>query len=143
MSTVIKVGTTGPILRRLSTVDLADHLAEAEAVMAEAQRRASQIAATANRDAERLRTTARQMGHREGFDKGYKEGTDRGREAAWDAATCKFDAQHGDIVVAMEKATAEGLGAVTLDGKLIDLASIRQAEGIVKQAEMISAQSGS
>ncbi len=107
MSTVIKVGQTGPILRRLSTVDLADHLAEAEAVIAEAQRRASQITATAERDAERLRTTSRQMGHREGFDKGYKEGTDCGREAAWDAATRKFDTQHADIVVAMERAIAE------------------------------------
>lgn len=47
------------------------------------------------------------------------------------------------ILTAMEKATAEGMGAVTLDGKLIDLASIRQAEGIVKQAEMIAAQTGS
>lgn len=107
MSTVIKVGQTGPILQRLSTVDLADHLAEAEAFIAEAQRRASQIAVIADRDAERLRTTARQMGYREGFDKGYKEGTDRGREAAWDAATRKFDAQHSDIVVVMESAIAE------------------------------------
>ena len=38
----------------------------------------------------------------------------------------------------MEDADKQGLGAVTLDGKLIDLASIRQAQVIVKQAELIA-----
>ncbi len=39
------------------------------------------------------------------------------------------------ILEAMEKAQAEGHGAVALDGRLIDLASIRQAEAMVAQAE--------
>ncbi|MEL6765609.1 MAG: CoA ester lyase [Pseudomonadota bacterium] len=43
------------------------------------------------------------------------------------------------IIEAMEEATRSGAGAVTLDGKLIDLASIRQAEVIVKQAALIGA----
>ena len=43
------------------------------------------------------------------------------------------------ILAAMEQAKAEGKGAVTYKGKLIDLASIRQAEVIVKQAETIAA----
>jgi malyl-CoA/(S)-citramalyl-CoA lyase len=42
------------------------------------------------------------------------------------------------IIAAMEDAQRTGSGAVTLDGKLIDLASIRQAEVIVKQAELIA-----
>lgn len=42
------------------------------------------------------------------------------------------------ILDAMKQAQAEGKGAVALDGKLIDIASIRQAEGIVKQAELIA-----
>ncbi len=42
------------------------------------------------------------------------------------------------ILEAMQQAQAEGKGAVALDGKLIDIASIRQAEGIVKQAELIA-----
>ena len=42
------------------------------------------------------------------------------------------------ILEAMKQAQAEGKGAVALDGKLIDIASIRQAEGIVKQAELIA-----
>lgn len=42
------------------------------------------------------------------------------------------------ILEAMTEAQAKGQGAVALDGKLIDIASIRQAEGIVKQAELIA-----
>ncbi len=41
------------------------------------------------------------------------------------------------IIAAMEKAKAEGQGATTYKGKLIDIASIKQAEVIVRQAEMI------
>ncbi|WP_341911149.1 CoA ester lyase [Ferrovibrio terrae] len=42
------------------------------------------------------------------------------------------------ILEAMKEAQAKGQGAVALDGKLIDIASIRQAEGIVNQAELIA-----
>ena len=45
------------------------------------------------------------------------------------------------ILEAMEAAQKAGAGAVTLDGKLIDLASIRQAEVVVKQAELIASSS--
>ncbi|MEM7670797.1 MAG: CoA ester lyase [Pseudomonadota bacterium] len=45
-------------------------------------------------------------------------------------------AQAKRIIEAMAEAEKEGAGAVTLDGKLIDLASIRQAEVIVRQAEL-------
>lgn len=43
------------------------------------------------------------------------------------------------ILEAMEEAEKAGQGAVTLDGKLIDLASIRQAQVVVKQSELIAA----
>ncbi len=43
------------------------------------------------------------------------------------------------ILVAMDEAAKEGKGAVSLDGRLIDYASIRQAEVLVKKAEQISA----
>ncbi len=42
------------------------------------------------------------------------------------------------ILEAMKVATAEGKGAVSLDGRLIDIASIRQAEVLVQKAEQIS-----
>jgi len=46
-------------------------------------------------------------------------------------------AQARRILEAMETAQAEGSGAVTLDGKLIDIASIKQAQVIIGQAELI------
>jgi malyl-CoA/(S)-citramalyl-CoA lyase len=39
----------------------------------------------------------------------------------------------------MEQAAKEGKGAVALDGRLIDIASIRQAEALVSQADAIAA----
>ena len=43
------------------------------------------------------------------------------------------------ILEAMEKATASGEGAAVYKGRLVDIASIKQAEVIVKQSEMIAA----
>jgi malyl-CoA/(S)-citramalyl-CoA lyase len=43
------------------------------------------------------------------------------------------------IIAAMQEAAAQGKGAVSLDGRLIDYASIRQAEVLVKKAEQIAA----
>ncbi|MFO7856733.1 MAG: L-malyl-CoA/beta-methylmalyl-CoA lyase [Paracoccaceae bacterium] len=45
-----------------------------------------------------------------------------------------------EILAAMEKAKAEGQGAAVYKGRLVDIASIRQAEVIVRQAEMIAAE---
>ncbi len=42
------------------------------------------------------------------------------------------------IIEAMEQAVKEGKGAVALDGRLIDIASIKQAEVMVKKAEQVS-----
>jgi len=48
-------------------------------------------------------------------------------------------AQARRILDAMATAQKEGKGAVALDGKLIDIASIRQAEVLVKKAEQLGA----
>ncbi len=42
------------------------------------------------------------------------------------------------ILEAMDQAKKDGKGAVTLDGRLIDIASIKQAETLVKKAEQIA-----
>ena len=42
------------------------------------------------------------------------------------------------IIVAMAEAAAEGRGAVSLDGRLIDAASIKMAENVVSRADMIA-----
>jgi malyl-CoA/(S)-citramalyl-CoA lyase len=47
------------------------------------------------------------------------------------------------ILEAMEEAEKTGAGAVTLDGKMIDIASIRQAETTVKMAELVAAKEAS
>jgi malyl-CoA/(S)-citramalyl-CoA lyase len=43
-----------------------------------------------------------------------------------------------EILQAMEEAKARGEGATTYKGRLVDIASIKQAEVIVKQSEMIN-----
>jgi malyl-CoA/(S)-citramalyl-CoA lyase len=43
------------------------------------------------------------------------------------------------IVAAMEEAAAEGKGAVSLDGRLIDAASIRMAQNLLAKLEQIEA----
>jgi len=47
-------------------------------------------------------------------------------------------AEAREILAAMAQAKADGQGATTYKGKLIDIASIKQAEVIVKQAEIIA-----
>jgi malyl-CoA/(S)-citramalyl-CoA lyase len=47
-------------------------------------------------------------------------------------------AEAREILAAMEKAKAEGQGATVYKGRLVDIASIKQAEVIVRQAEMIA-----
>ncbi|MCP4286043.1 MAG: CoA ester lyase [Gammaproteobacteria bacterium] len=46
------------------------------------------------------------------------------------------------ILTAMEEAEKTGAGAVSLDGKMIDIASIRQAENTVKKAAQAAAKGG-
>jgi malyl-CoA/(S)-citramalyl-CoA lyase len=48
-------------------------------------------------------------------------------------------AEAREILAAMEEAKRSGQGAAVYKGRLVDLASIRQAEVIVRQAEMIAA----
>ena len=47
-------------------------------------------------------------------------------------------AEAREILVAMEQAKANGEGATVYKGRLVDIASIKQAEVIVKQSEMIA-----
>ena len=47
-------------------------------------------------------------------------------------------AEAREILAEMEKANAAGMGAVTYKGKLIDQASMKQAQVIVDQAELVA-----
>ena len=44
-----------------------------------------------------------------------------------------------EILAAMDEAKARGEGAAVYKGRLVDIASVRQAEGIVRMAELIGA----
>ncbi len=107
MSTVIKARATGPILKRLSTVDLADHLAEARAVVEEAKRRAAQIKADAKIQAAHVLEEAKKAGYASGYECGHGEGTEAGHRAAHDESIQHFDQQHADIVAGMCGAVAQ------------------------------------
>jgi len=47
-----------------------------------------------------------------------------------------------EILAAMEEAQRSGAGAAVYKGRLVDIASIRQAQVIVRQAELITAEAG-
>ncbi len=107
MSTVIKAKESGPILKRLSTVDLADHLAEARAVVEAAQRRAAQTIADAEVQVDSALEEARKSGHDAGYKQGYAEGTRAGHQTARDESIQQFKQEHGNIVADFQRAVSE------------------------------------
>ncbi|MFQ5494020.1 MAG: FliH/SctL family protein [Phycisphaerae bacterium] len=137
MTTVIKAGEAGPILQRLGTVDLVDHLAEARAVHAAAQRQAEAVVAEARSQAKTLLAKADRDGHHAGYQRGYAEGKQAGHEAAFQAARERFDREQEDVVSSMQRAIAEigelkrGL-QVAAERSLLDFA-LRVAEKLTFQ----------
>jgi flagellar assembly protein FliH len=107
MSTVIKFGEAGKVLKRLTTVDLADHLAEARAVIDEAQRRAAQMIVQAKHEADRVSALSRQTGSEAGYREGYAAGTAAGCQAAHDEALELFTREQSHIVGSLQGAIAE------------------------------------
>jgi len=107
MSTVIKAGQSGPVLKRLSTVDLADHLAEAHAVVGAARRRAERIVTDARTHADGVLAEANRGGYETGYAAGRKQGIEDGYKAAFDEAIARFDRQHADVVADMGRAISE------------------------------------
>ncbi len=104
MPTVIKACETGPLLRRLSNVDLADHLAEARSVIADAERRASRIVAGAEAEAAKALAAARQGGYEAGHRSGYTEGVEAGHQAAHKESIQRFEQQQDHLVAGMQAA---------------------------------------
>jgi len=102
LATVIKAGAAsekGAVLRRLARVDLADHLAEARAVLDEARRQAERIVAEARKEAERLRGDARQAAHDDGRREGFERGRAEGFEAAKSEEMQRFSIEN-DLILA-------------------------------------------
>ena len=105
--TVIKAGQAGPILERLSTVDLADHLDEARTVVERAKRRAAGIIAQARGERESVLEEARRSGHQTGYQQGHREGTEAGHRAAHLESIERFNTEHAHIVDDLQRATVE------------------------------------
>ncbi|MCG3129756.1 MAG: hypothetical protein FLDDKLPJ_00491 [Phycisphaerae bacterium] len=103
-STVIKAGQAGVILKRLSGVDLADHLRQADAVVAEARRRAALLLEEARVEAEERREAARREGFAAGLEEGRREGLRQGREASFAEGVARFEREHAGIVSALRGA---------------------------------------
>ncbi len=107
MPTVIKAGETGPVLKRLTTVDLADHLAEARTVVEQAKRRAAGIVAHARAERESIFDEAKRSGHQTGYQRGHKEGTEAGHRAAHRESIEQFNTEHGHVVSDLQRAIEE------------------------------------
>ncbi len=114
MSTVIKAGSAGALLQRLSTVDLADYLEEARLLVTEAKRRAAAIVAQSERDAAERLEQAQRDGYRVGFRKGEIEGEERGYEAAFAQSVEKFNTEQTQVVTDLQRAV-DALNAVRAD----------------------------
>jgi len=107
MSTVIKVGEVGRLAKRLSTVDLADHLAEARAVIEEARRRAAQIVGRAQQESDRTLTEAHRVAAEQGHREGFEAGTRDGRQAAREEALQRFQEEQVHIVADLRRIVDE------------------------------------
>ena len=105
MSVVIKAGQAGKILPRLSTVDLADHLREARAVVEAARQRASNMIDDAQTESKPLWEKAKKEGYQSGYDHGRREGSKAGHTEAFDKATQRFNREQASMVEAIEIAT--------------------------------------
>ena len=107
VSTVIKSGSRGPILRRLATVDLADHLAQAKAILDDAERQAVATLAEAREQASRMFEESRREGYETGHRAGREIGQQEGHRAAHEESTRRFEEQQGQLVAAFTEAIRE------------------------------------
>jgi flagellar assembly protein FliH len=114
MSTVIKANEGGRLLRRLSTVDLADHLAEAQGVIDQAKQCASQIVFDAETEVDQATAEARQSGYEAGYEKGHREGLKAGHDAAHQESMERFNREQIQLVDTM-RTTVAALDAMKED----------------------------
>ena len=106
-STVIKAGQAGPVLKRLSTVDLADHLSEARGIVEAATNRAAIMLSDARIEGERNAAEAEKKARAAGYEAGYAEGERAGHKSAFEESKREFERQHAAIVKQMQQAIAE------------------------------------
>ncbi len=76
---MIKAGQDFKLVRQLTTIDLADHLAEADKIVAEARRQARAITTQAKHDAHVALHDAKKKSYTIGHEKGHQEGVEAGK----------------------------------------------------------------
>ncbi len=118
MPAVIKAGKNGPLLRKLATVDLADHLAEVDGLLVRANRQVDQLLAKAKAEAARIMTEAEQerpriqsRAQREGYETGFREGQEAGlaagREEALGRWSEQFAREQGQLIEDLRRAVQD------------------------------------
>ena len=101
MSTVIKSGQQGQVLRRLVTFDLADHMAEARSIVAAAREQAHQILAEARHEGQRLKAEAHRTGYQRGHEQGMGEGYAHGQARGLAEATERFNREQAGLAASL------------------------------------------
>ncbi|MHC5109861.1 MAG: FliH/SctL family protein [Planctomycetota bacterium] len=107
MSTVIKAGDAAHMSSLLSTVDLADHLAEAKAVVDAARREASQILNSAENESGQVRQSAHDAGTVEGFEFGVESGRIKGHEEAFRQSVALFKEEREALTTSLDRLVDE------------------------------------
>jgi flagellar biosynthesis/type III secretory pathway protein FliH len=105
MPPVLKRGEFDPhqVARRLETVNVADHVGEARAVLKASQEQARQILAEAQKEAARLRDAAGEKGYEAGFRRGYEAGAKAGRDAAFAESRTEFAASQARLLTTLHE----------------------------------------
>ncbi len=108
MGTIIKAGQSDvQALRRLETIDLADHVVEAARIVNAARRRAEQMIAQATSAAERIRQNAEAIGHASGYAKGEAEGRQAGHAQALQESTDRYRKEQALLRQALQNVVNE------------------------------------
>ena len=97
MSTVIKAGRDFKLVKQLTTIDLADHLAEADKVIAEARAQAKAVITQARHDAEVALQAAKERGYADGHAKGTRSGFEAGQAQGLTEAHERFDREQATL----------------------------------------------
>lgn len=111
MGTLIRAGQTPEFAGRLHTVDLADHLAQADAILRDARTRAARMIEAAKEQIATDRERAMSEAHAQGFLEGRQQGLEEGRAQALQEARERFDTELSSLAEQFA-AGAEGLAAI-------------------------------
>ncbi len=103
MGTVIKAGTIGRIKKRMETLRLNDHMAEARAVIQRARETANSILREAHEEAAILTKEAGERGYQDGHVLGREAGHEVGRKESFEEGKNEFRAEQDLLVSSLSE----------------------------------------